>query len=446
MARSPGTRLIERRDGGPTWVLCKARLEVTAGPDAGRSVDLIGASLRVGTASDNDLVLADETVSQHHFEIVVTERGALVRDLDSTNGTLVDDHRVGAVYLDTAAVIVVGDTRLRWTVLSDAVEIPLSRATNFGDLLGHGPAMRAAFAVLERAARTDATVLVLGESGTGKELAARALHGASQRSDGPYVVFDCGAVTASLVESQLFGHARGAFTGAVDARPGVFEEADGGTLVLDEIGELPLELQPRLLRVLETRTVQRLGEHKTRTVDVRFVASTNRNLVEEVRAGRFREDLYFRLSVITVRMPPLRERREEVPRLARHFASRLSGDRLVDVPADVMALLSGHDWPGNVRELRNVIERFATLHDLDPRVLLGPRMGGVEEAAPKGPVASLDIPFHEAKARFVDAFERDYLGRLLEAHGGNVSEVARVAGISRQSCYRLMQKHGIRTD
>lgn len=436
-----GTRIIET-EAGPELAFRDGCLCVVAGPDDGRQSRFAGTALRVGTDADNDLVLSDETVSARHFEIVVTEDGFLLRDVGSTNGTTVGGFRAREVYLTDGATIVAGTTRLELRLADREVRVPLSRRTNFGQLLGHGAAMRAAFAVLERAAKTDATVLLLGESGTGKELAARALHDASTRRDGPYVVLDCGATTPSLIAAQLFGHARGAFTGAIEARAGVFEDADGGTLVLDEIGELPLEMQPKLLRAVETRTVQRLGETEPRAFDVRFVACTNRNLEEEVRAGRFRQDLFFRLSVITVRLPPLRERREEIGRLVHHFLSA----RGVDPPPDLdrtLRVLASHEWPGNVRELRNFAERLAALPDLGIEHWL-PRSEA--STAPAVPSMSIDVGFHEAKARFTDELERRYLEALLEAHGDNLSEAARVAGLSRQSCYRLLRKHGLRTD
>jgi len=371
------------------------------------------------------------------------DAGCLVRDLGSKNGTFVDGLRVVEAIPSKDFSLRVGDTTFAVELDTDETEMPLSRATSFGSLLGHGPAMRSVFAVLERVAKTDTTVLVTGESGTGKELAARAIHDKSPRKDGPFVVFDCAAVSPTLIESQLFGHARGAFTGATDARPGCFEVADSGTLVLDEIGELPLELQPKLLRALEDRSIQRIGEPKRRTVSVRFVACTNRNLAEEVRAGRFREDLFFRLSVVAVRMPPLRERPEEIPRLVASFRSRLGGDDAPELPREFAAMLERHDFPGNVRELRNVVERFLALPGIAASELL--------QASPKAVAtpssdAAWSLPFHDAKARLTDDFERSYLERLIARHRGNISEAARASGLSRQTCYRLMHKHGFRVD
>ena len=444
----PATRVIQREDGSPSLLLRRATLRVESAPETegsviGQTTEFAGSSLRIGSGDDNDLVLVDAAVSARHFTIVATDQGFILEDRGSTNGTWVDGYRVRSIFLPETATIRVGDSVLHFAASEEERAVEISRRTNFGSLLGHSPEMQAAFAVLEQAAKSDATVLVVGESGTGKELAARGLHELSTRADGAYVVFDCGATTTTLLESQLFGHAKGSFTGATEARQGVFEAADGGTLVLDELGELPLELQPKLLRALETRQITRLGENKPRTVSVRFVACTNRNLEEEVRAGRFRKDLFFRLSVINVRLPPLRERREEIPRLLRHFLGQMGGN-VADVPASLRAMLENHDWPGNVRELRNFAERYlalpgARLEDLlpgasteDHRALEIPRPG-----------APQPMPFHEAKRRRLEAFEMAYLEELFRAHGGNISAAARAAGLSRQSCYRLMHKYGL---
>jgi DNA-binding NtrC family response regulator len=442
---TPGTRVLESPTGTPSLVVRRARLQIVGGPDAGREVELEGSSLSVGTDPGCDLVVGDPAVSARHFSLAPTEHGILLTDLGSTNGTFVDGYRAGRITLNDGSTISAGESRFEVVAGDGEVTLPMSKATNFGGLLGHSPAMRALFAVLEAAAKTDATVLILGESGTGKELAARALHERSARRDAPYVVFDAGAASATLVESQLFGHARGAFTGATDAHEGVFEAAEGGTLVLDEIGELPLALQPKLLRALEARTVTRLGETAERPVNVRIVACTNRNLDEEVRAGRFRADLFFRMSVVTVRIPPLRERKEEIPRLVRHFVAKLAGDAAPDVPASVLRMLEGHDWPGNVRELRNFVERMLALPGVAPSVALGAASPATPGAAP-GLSPDLALGFHEAKRRATDEFEHAYLRRLVEVHGDNLSEAARVAGLSRQSCYRLLYKHGLRSE
>lgn len=444
------TRVIERPDTLPALVMQQIRLVVEKGPDRGTEVSFEGLSLRVGTDSDNDLIIHDETVSGHHFELQASSSGVLIVDLESTNGTFVDGYKIGRLFLNQAAVINGGETRIRFQALREQVEIPLSRSSNFGKLLGHSESMRASFAILERAATTDMTVLITGESGTGKELAAQALHENSPRRKGPSVVFDCGSVSATLIESEIFGHARGAFTGAVKSRAGVFEAAHSGTLVLDEIGELPIELQPKLLRVLETRTIRRLGETRDRHVDVRFVACTNRNLDEAVRARSFREDLLFRLSVIAVRLPPLRERKEEIPRLVQHFLhlSQVGGSSTPEVPQELMQLLIAHHWPGNVRELRNIVDRF----------LVSPDDASIALLAKSYPNANEDrrwerlyeecseVSYNEAKRRWNDYFESRYISQLFEVHHGNVSDIARAAGLSRQSCYRLLEKHGLRSE
>lgn len=436
------TRILEAPGQEATLVAPRARLLVEGLPE----LILDAAPLVIGSDPSCDLVLPDPAVSGRHFEIAPSAHGPRLRDLGSTNGTFVDGRRVMDVYLGAEAAIRAGETALRLEPAGGEARIALSRATRFGGLLGHGPAMRAVFAVLERAAKTDATVLLLGESGTGKELAARALHDKSARHGGPFVVFDGGATSPTLLESQLFGHARGAFTGATEAREGVFEAADGGTLVIDEIGEIPLDLQPKLLRALEARTATRLGENKPRTFDVRFVASTHRNLAAEVAAGRFREDLFYRVAVVTVRMPSLRERKEEIGRLLAHFVQAIAGEGAPEIPTKVLAVLGSHDWPGNVRELRNFAERFLALSDLSPEALLGPKVrSGVEVAAAGAPDPTAHA-FHDAKRDFVERFEREYFAALLARHGDNVSEAARVAGLSRQTCYRLMHKHGLGGD
>jgi len=443
-ARSGRTRILDI-GGRQKLAIPRATLTVETGAGAGTAT-LIGGSVRVGSDPTCDVVLDDPSVSAAHFELRPTELGVRLRDLGSTNGTHVDGRHVLDAYLGQTALVSAGESRLRFVVETGEELVDLSRATNFGSLLGHSANMRAAFALLEGAARTDATVLLLGETGTGKELAARGLHDGSARSGGPFIVFDCGAASPTLLEAQLFGHARGAFTGAAEAREGVFEAADGGTLVLDEIGEMPLEVQPKLLRALEARTVCRLGETKSRAVDVRFVASTHRNLLAEVSAGRFRQDLYYRLSVVTVRLPPLRERKEEVPRLLASFLAKLSKGSPPDLPPDVSVVLANHDWPGNVRELRNFAERFLALPSMPPRELIGQ----VEDATPDGAPAAAGVridlgsSFHDAKRDQNEEFERAYCEALLARYGDNISEAARVAGLSRQTCYRLMQKYGLR--
>jgi transcriptional regulator with GAF, ATPase, and Fis domain len=303
--------------------------------------------------------------------------------------------------------------------------------------------MRRLFALLERVARSDATVLIEGESGTGKELVATEIMQRSSRADKPFVVVDCGAISPNLVESELFGHVRGAFTGADRDRRGAFEAADGGTVFLDEIGELPLELQPKLLRALEAREIRRVGETKARRVNVRVISATNRDLEREVNKTRFREDLYFRLAVVGVRVPPLRERLDDLVILVRTFLQQLG------VPEEeklfgpqTLAEMGKHDWPGNVRELRNYVERSVVLQSASQTLRRG--AGGVSTS--HGPVNGIDlsVPFRLSKDAVIDSFERSYLSQLLEAAGGNMSKAARMAGMDRMYLHRLVQKHGLR--
>ncbi|MEM9188508.1 MAG: sigma 54-interacting transcriptional regulator [Myxococcota bacterium] len=427
-----GTRIL-RGPAGEELVLPHAGLRVLDGPHQGTEHPLRFLRLRIGSNPDNDLILPDDAVSGVHAELDATPDGWRLRDLGSTNGTFLEGIRVREAFLAGPSRIRVGATRLEiYAESGEQTRLPLSRRTNFGSLLGHSPAMRSVFATLEKASKSSAPILLLGESGTGKEVAARALHEKSDRRAMPYVVFDCGAASPTLVESQLFGHAKGAFTGAAEAREGVFEAASGGTLVLDEIGELPVDLQPKFLRILETGTVRRLGEVTDRPVDVRLIACTHRNLQEEIRQGRFREDLFFRLSVLVVHLPPLRDRPEEIPRLVQHFLSRLGGPDAPEVGSPMMAVLQHHRWPGNVRELRNFVERLLAFPQADPASLL-----------PSGEAPIAEQSFHAAKQDATERFERAYLARLLAFHGDNISEAARVAGLSRQTCYRLMKKHGL---
>jgi len=431
----------------------KSQLEVVDGPDRGQVIAVQGDPVVVGSDEDCDLVLSDAAVSGRHFCLHPEAEGFLLRDLGSTNGTFAGGFRTVAVYLGGPTTISIGQTRLTFAPLDDELELPLSRRARFGALLGHSLAMRAIFAVLERVADSDATLLIEGESGTGKDLAARAVHEHSARKEGLFVAVDCGAIPAGLIESELFGHKKGAFTGADQDRRGPLEEADGGTVFLDEIGELPLDLQPKLLRALESRELRRVGENTPRPFDVRLIAATNRNLAREVQAGRFRQDLYFRLSVIKVRMPTLRERREEIPRLVAHFLADSGRDPSQELPPSIMTALMHHPWPGNVRELRNAVERLALLPGMAPEFYLdahgdgattptGANSAAADNAANTDTVP-VDLSFHEGKQRAIDRFERRYLSAMLSRCQGNIAELARATGLSRQSCYRLLSRHGL---
>ena len=315
----------------------------------------LGETTRIGKAPDNDLVLPDDTVSRHHCELVRTDAGVRVKDLGSTNGTKVQGARITEAVVQPGTVLKVGEVEVALRPAVRNVEVLPSDKTWFGAAIGKSLAMRTIFGVLERIAKTDATVLLEGETGTGKDVLARAIWTESSRPQGPFIVVDCGAVSYSLIESELFGHERGAFTGAVAARQGAFEMAEGGTVFLDEIGELPLDVQPKMLRVLETKEFRRVGGNRTVKSNVRLVAATKRNLLREVQAGKFREDLYFRLAVVPITVPSLRARRDDIPMLVEHILKASGGG--LEVTDETMQGLVAHDWPGNVRELRNVLGR-----------------------------------------------------------------------------------------
>jgi DNA-binding NtrC family response regulator len=424
----------------------RAKLTALDGPDAGKTWQVDRDC--VGIGSLGDIALADPTVSRRHAEIVRTPDGTLLRDLGSTNGTWVGGIKVREVFLAADTSFRVGRTGLRFDPVDELVDVEPSAEPRFGELVGMSPAMREVFAVLERVSPTDLTVLVTGETGTGKELASRAVHERSLRARGPFVVFDCGAAPANLVESELFGHQKGAFTGAVEARAGVFEVADGGTIFLDEIGELPLELQPKLLRVLERREVRRIGANHAKPVDVRIVAATNRRLREEVAAGRFREDLYYRLAVVELTLPPVRERREDLPVLVAHLIGRANRGSVRGIAPAVRELFASYAWPGNVRELANVIERALPFCDGET-ISLEALPDALRAAKPTLAPPQLDVarigarPFKDAKDEVIDLFERQYVIDLIDRHGGNISRAARTADMDRKSIARLMRKHGL---
>jgi DNA-binding NtrC family response regulator len=423
-----------------------ARVEVIGGPDAPRELLLPPAGLTVGTGQTCTLRLADKRVSRNHLHISADASGFRVRDLGSSNGSFVDGGRIDDAVVPDGTSIQIGHTILRLHVGEHYTIAPASARRAFGALLGGSLAMREVFGVLERVASSRASVLISGETGTGKELAARALHSEGARRGGPFVALDCGAIAESLIESELFGHVRGAFTGAVDERAGAFERAHGGTLFLDELGELPTELQPKLLRVLESREVRKVGGNEVRRVDVRVVAGTNRDLEEMVAAGEMRADLYYRLAVVQLQLPPLRERVEDLPALIAHFLREAGVTEPGAIAGANLVTLSRHDWPGNVRELRNAIDRAVACAGNAPRFAelafhLG---GGPARRRPRPPSVDLSISFADAKERLIGEFEAAYLGAMLEATGGNVAETARRAGLNRRHLYDLLKKHGLR--
>jgi DNA-binding NtrC family response regulator len=437
------------------------RLRVVAGPDQGKEYVLDDGTTMVGTHADNDLVLSDATVSRYHLEIRMRRDGIEVRDLDTTNGTKHGGAKIGQVILVGPARLRLGKhTELDVEPVDSGVVLSEWSGDRFGDVLGATEPMRRLFALLAKAATTEATILLSGETGTGKEAIAEAVHQLSHRANGPFVVVDCGSIPHELIASELFGHAKGSFTGAGADKQGLIEAANGGTLFLDEIGELALDLQPQLLRVLDRHQVRRVGETQAIDVDIRVIAATHRDLRAMVRVGQFREDLFYRLAVVAAQVPPLRERKADIPALATCFAERMGRGTFAQSPS-LLEQLERHDWPGNVRELRNVVERAlslgnAALSDLGDSTM---RTGtGTEppEASPLRPSSStmppgasgdmLELPFKEAKAALVESFERDYLTALLARHRGNISRAASEAGIDRNYIHRLVKKYGLEVD
>jgi transcriptional regulator with GAF, ATPase, and Fis domain len=409
-------------------------------------------TISIGAMEDNDLVLHDETVSRYHCRIVQEANSYLLVDASSTNGTFINRVRIKEAYLKPGCTLGLGQTELKFLTADEKVEIVPSRKDHCGEMVGKHARMREIYAIIEKIAPTNTTVVIEGDTGTGKEVVAQAIHKLSSRAAGPLMVFDCGAVPENLLESELFGHEKGSFTGAIMTRQGIFEMAHGGTLFLDELGELSFDLQPKLLRALEQREIRRVGSNKPIKVDVRVIAATNRNLEEEVRAGRFRQDLFYRLSVVRLFLPPLRERVEDISLLVKHFlrtapyAKNADGTpRVTGISREALDLLCAYSWPGNVRELVNVVERACSFSEGEI-IQVGDLPEQVREAMTGG--ATRDLPsgeytFKEAKERWVSSFERDYIVNLLRKNGGNISHAAREADIDRKYFRKLMRKYGI---
>jgi DNA-binding NtrC family response regulator len=396
--------------------------------------------LVVGAGKDCDLILTDAQVSRRHAELTLVPSGVRIVDLGSTNGSWWQGTRLSELVVPLGALVRFGGTSVRF-LSGQAPTVPPSQRARFGGLVGASVSMRELFAVLELAAPTDVTVLLGGESGTGKEVAARALHDHSLRAAGPLVIVDCGAISESLIESHLFGHVRGAFTGADRERKGAFVEASGGTLFLDEIGELPASAQAKLLRALEARTVQPVGSDRPVAVDARVIAATHRDLARLVDEKRFRFDLFYRLAVVHAIMPPLRERPGDLPALIDHFYEG-RGIAAGPIAGDNLATLEAHAWPGNVRELRNVLERAWAMSGGAPfgKLRLWVDGGGAIEARE---IVDTGLPFKEAKDRWVEQFERRYLAGVFASQGGNISRAAAHAGLSRRHMRELLRKHEI---
>ncbi len=436
--QSPGALLRLDRDTG-TIKERQYQVTIVGGPENGVTRPIIG-SLMVGSHPDAGLVLSDSTVSRYHVELSARPDGVRVRDLESTNGTYLGGTRVTEVIVEDQATLSVGKTALRIGMVEADLGVP-EEQSSFGSAIGASSTMKQLFGILNKVAPSDSTVLLLGETGTGKEVLARTIHLKSKRATRPFVTVDCGAVAPTLIESELFGHVRGSFTGAVADRNGAFLEADGGTLFLDEVGELPLELQPKLLRVLEAGTIRRVGEDKHRHIDVRIIAATHRDLEKEIEAGRFRRDLYYRLAVVLVTVPPLRDRLDDIVLLTQHFVKQMGrGD--FEIPRALMARFAAYHWPGNVRELRNLVERSLAGADVDPMPM--DSLPATRTSSGGSGENIIDLPFKEAKERLVESFTKEYLVAMLEKCDGNISQMAREAGIARNYVHRLVTKYALK--
>jgi DNA-binding NtrC family response regulator len=428
-------------------------IEVVQGPDRGKRFVAKSETVTVGTAPGNDLVLSDGTVSRYHLELRHLEQGIGVIDHRSTNGT-----RAGAILVREATVpagttLSLGKTQMRIDD-GEPLERELFTEDRLGSLRGRSEVMRALMAKVRRLAESGAPALLLGETGTGKELIARAIHDSSPRSEEPFETVDCASLIPNLIASELFGHEKGAFTGAEDKHIGAFERAHGGTVFLDEIGELPAALQPTLLGVLERKSMRRVGGRQTIEVDVRIVSATHRDLRAEVNAGTFRQDLYYRIAVALIRVPPLRERTEDMPLLVEHFLREAGHERPISevVPRELMETLKSYHWPGNVRELRNFVEASLAMGEAPD--LAGPSGGGSPpgSSAQSGGFPSTSIgellkrPYKHARQAIIDEFESQYLRALIERSKFNVARAARDSQINRSHLTQMLKRHKITRD
>ena len=431
----PRTRLQSR----PVRMVHRLRVTVEAGANAGAQAASEDA-LTIGSSEDNALVLADPAVSRYHLELRRTASGIAVLDLGSRNGTWIDSVRVERAIVPPATRLRIGDSTLVLEDGGSSVARPDGEVPRSPELVGESDGIREVARLVHKLARVDSSVLIHGETGAGKEVVARALHEASPRRAAELVVVDCGSLPATLIASILFGHEKGAFTGADQRRIGAFERAAGGTVFLDEIGELPLEVQPALLGVLERRAFTRVGGTQTISADVRVLAATHRDLRAEVNAGRFRADLYYRLAVAKITVPPLRERPEDIEPLVLHFVQRLTGTAVLGPLAAAMPALKAHPWSGNVRELRNVVEAAIVMGELD----LGTGAPAQVAAAPH--TASAEVAsYRDARAAALARFEAEYLAELIARTEGNASEAARIARMDRPYLLTLLRKHGLRS-
>lgn len=433
------THVVEGTPGQQQLVFNKFELSVISGSDQGFKETFGQEVVQIGSARANDVVLTDRTVSRFHFKIESGGGLFTLTDLGSTNGTYLGGHRIQSAYLEDEAFIDLGNSQLQFKPLGDQATVDLPDRDHMGGLRGSSPRMRQLYSLLERIATSDLPVVIEGETGTGKELVAHIIHDNSARADQAFEVLDCGAIPDTLIESELFGHVKGSFTGADRDRSGIFERAHGGTVFLDELGELKVGLQPKLLRVLEAGEIRRVGGSKPIKVDVRVVAATHRSLHDLVNRNVFREDLYYRLAGCRVELPPLRDRSEDIPMLANHFLIQLrkSGNRNVPKALDEETIASflSYPWPGNVRQLRNAVERIAVMGVVD----LAGEKAGLPRESETSPSTSTRAPLKEAK----EAFERRYLEELMARHKGEIRKAAEAAELHPKSLARLLRRYAI---
>ena len=441
------TRTLRVESG--TLKLRRCRISVVAGPDAGLELVSDQERIRIGAHRANDLVLSqDRAASRQHCEVHRTDRGYLLVDLDSTNGTLLEGRRIERAYLAAGSTIRAGLSTLVFTPMDQEVRVEPDREEQLGGMVGHSLQMRRVVGLIKKIAPMDVPVVIQGETGTGKELVARAIHELSARRGAPFVVLDCGAIPPSLIESELFGHERGAFTGAVASRPGAFERASGGTIFLDELGELRFDLQPKLLRVLENGELRRVGGNSLVRVDARVLAATHRDLLKETQGGQFREDLYFRLSVINIQLPSLRERPEDVlPILERTLADPetiAQHGRKRFTPAAAERLAS-YPWPGNVRELMNVLSHILAFSEGE-EIDLSELPARVRAQVKDTPLSFNEhLSFKVAKEQLLERFECEYLTQVLNRCQGKIAKAAKESGLHRKTIERLARKYQLAT-
>ncbi len=406
-------------------------VEVTGGPDAGKKVSTLEGLVRVGSDSSNDLVLSDNTVSRRHVEFERTPRGLLLRDLASRNGSFIEGRQIMQAFVEPGDTVAIGKTRLSVKIKTRDTQLDVLGGETFGDLVGLSESMHIVFAELRRVAREDVTVMLEGETGTGKELAARAIHSHSSRRNGSFRVVDCAMLNDANAERDLFGP------------DGAFPGAQGGTILFDEVAEIPAAVQPRLLRVLETKELPGVGGKPGQKFDVRILASTSRNLTEETQQGRFRQELYFRLAVARVRLPPLRTRKSDIPVLAQYLVKNLS--TAFELSPQMLTMLEGYDWPGNVRELRNVLERGALMQATGNSSWLDLIVPADKKGNRQSVLAlASGLPYHEAKDRILADFERSYFAEVMKDANFDIKIAEEKTGLSMQSLYRLLKKNGLR--